>query len=145
MIALPLLRPLQLLRVFALARVLQRSATRSLIGRVSVYVAGSARMAVALDAVAVLDAEEDSAEANIRSIGDALWWACTTVTTVGYGDRYPVTTQGRVIAVALMLVGIAFVGAMTASIAAWLVEQVREQDRAMFTEDDASGARLRSE
>src|SRR4051794_12968935 len=71
LIALPMLRPLRLLRVFALARVLQRSTTRSLIGRVSVYVAGSALMAVALGAIGVLDAEEHAHGANITTFGDA--------------------------------------------------------------------------
>jgi voltage-gated potassium channel Kch len=66
-------------------------------------------------------------EANIGSFGDALWWASTTVTTVGYGDHYPVTTEGRFIAVALMVVGIAVVGAVTASVATWMVSQVRQE------------------
>ena len=57
------------------------------------------------------------------------------MTTVGYGDRYPVTTQGRFIAFALMLVGIALVGGVTASIAAWLVEQVEAQGRQKSSED----------
>lgn len=125
LIVLPMLRPLRLLRLLALARVLNRSATSSLIGRVSTYVAGVAILAVFLGAIAVLDAEQDSSEANIASFGDALWWASTTVTTVGYGDRFPVTAEGRFIAVALMIVGIAVVGAVTASIATWMVGQVR--------------------
>jgi voltage-gated potassium channel len=95
LIALPMLRPLRLLRLLALARILNRSASRSLVGRVSTYVGGAAMMAVALASIAVLDAEHGAKGANIASYGDALWWACTTVTTVGYGDRYPVTTQGR--------------------------------------------------
>jgi voltage-gated potassium channel len=45
----------------------------------------------------------------------------TTITTVGYGDRYPVTAAGRAVAVALMLTGIALLGVVTASLAAWLV------------------------
>ncbi|MGG5259684.1 potassium channel family protein [Phycicoccus avicenniae] len=125
LIVLPMLRPLRLLRLLAFARVLNRSAASSLIGRVSTYVAGVAILAVFLGAIAVLDAEQNAPTANITSFGDALWWASTTVTTVGYGDRYPVTTEGRFVAVALMIVGIAVVGAVTASIATWMVGQVQ--------------------
>lgn len=127
LIALPMLRPLRLLRLLAFLRILNRSATSSLVGRVSTYVIGAAIMAVGLGAIAVLDVEQDAPGANITTFGDALWWACATVTTVGYGDHYPVTTQGRFIAVGLMLVGIAMVGAVTASVAAWLVSQVEQQ------------------
>ncbi len=129
LIVLPMLRPLRLLRLLAFVRILNRSATSSLIGRVSTYVAGVAVVAVGLGAVAVLDAEQDADGANITTFGDALWWAMTTVATVGYGDRYPVTTQGRLVAAALMVVGIGVVGAVTASVAAWLVGQV-ESERA---------------
>ena len=121
LVVLPFLRPMRLLRLLAFARVLNRTAAGSLVGRVSTYVVGVAVISVGLGAVAVLDVEQDAKGANITSFGDALWWACTTVTTVGYGDRFPVTTQGRVIAVALMVIGIAMVGAVTASVAAWMV------------------------
>ncbi|MFL6024764.1 MAG: potassium channel family protein [Marmoricola sp.] len=124
LISVPLLRPLRLLRLLALARVANRSATRSLIGRVTTYVVGTAVAAVGLAAIAILDAEQDAPGSNIRSIGDAVWWAASTVTTVGYGDRYPVTTEGRFIAVGLMIVGVGTVGAVTAAVAAWLVKQV---------------------
>lgn len=127
LIALPLLRPLRLLRLLALARILNRSAANSLVGRVTTYVVGVAVVAVGLGAVAILDAEQAARHANIKTFGDALWWAATTVTTVGYGDRYPVTTQGRFIAVALMVVGIAMVGAVTAAVAAWMVSQVQRE------------------
>ena len=125
LIALPLLRPLRLLRILALARVLNRSAAGNLVGQVSAYVVGTALMAVGLGAIAVLDVEQDAPGANITSFGDAIWWSTTTTTTVGYGDFYPVTTEGRFIAVGLMVVGIAMVGAITASVAAWMVAQVR--------------------
>jgi len=124
LILLPMLRPLRLLRLLALARILNRSATSSLVGRVSTYVLGTAVMSAVLAAIVVLDVEQDAADANITTFGDALWWSATTVTTVGYGDRYPVTTEGRFVAVALMLVGIAAVGAVIASITAWVVAQV---------------------
>jgi voltage-gated potassium channel len=130
MIVLPMLRPLRLLRLLAFARVLNRSAAGSLVGKVSAYVAGTAVMALGLGALAVLDAEQDASGANITTFGDALWWSATTVTTVGYGDHFPVTTTGRFVAVALMLVGIACIGAITAGVAAWLVAQVEADARA---------------
>src|SRR5450759_4660981 len=72
--------------------------------------------------LAVLDAERGAKSATITTFGDALWWAMTTVTTVGYGDRYPITTQGRFIAGGLMLGGIALLGIVTASLASWLLD-----------------------
>lgn len=127
LIAAPMLRPLRLLRLLAFARILNRSAVGGLAGRVSVYVAGVAVMSIGLGALAILDAERDVANSNITTAGDALWWACTTVTTVGYGDHFPVTTTGRFIAVALMLVGIAVVSSLTAVIATWLIENVQTE------------------
>lgn len=135
LIALPMLRPLRLLRLLAFARVLNRSAAGSLVGRVSAYVAGTAIMALGLGALAVLDAEQHVPDANITTFGDALWWSATTVTTVGYGDHFPVTTTGRLVAVALMLVGIACIGAITAGVAAWLVAQVEAEARAEVVDD----------
>jgi voltage-gated potassium channel len=65
---------------------------------------------------------EHEGEGNIRDFGDGLWWALTTITTVGYGDKFPVTAEGRGIAVFLMLVGITLFGLVTANIAAFLVK-----------------------
>lgn len=133
LVTLPVLRPLRLLRLLALLRILDRSAAGSLAGRVLVYVSGAAVASVGLGALAALDAERDADGANITTFGDALWWAATTVTTVGYGDRFPVTTTGRCVAVVLMLVGIGLVGCVTASIATWLLDRVameRAEERA---------------
>lgn len=133
-IALPMLRPLRALRLLRLARlgsiagVLQQRGQRSLHARVGAYVAVSVVVALGLASVAMVDAERDAANANIKSLPDALWWAVTTVTTVGYGDRYPTTTTGRLIAVGLMVVGIALLGVVTATIAAWFVGRMHKPD-----------------
>jgi voltage-gated potassium channel len=131
LIALPMLRPLRLLRVLAFMRILNRTAVGSRAGRVNIYVGGTALMSIALGAVAVLDVEQDAPDANITTFGDALWWATTTVTTVGYGDRFPVTMTGRLVAVALMLVGIAVVGVVTGTVAAWLVKSIERTPSAV--------------
>jgi voltage-gated potassium channel len=127
LVVIPMLRPLRLLRLLALARILGRSATRNLVGHVTLYVAGTTIVSVILGALAVLDAERGADDANITSFGDAVWWASTTVTTVGYGDRFPVTGEGRVVAVALMLVGIALVGSVTAAVATWFIQLVEAE------------------
>jgi voltage-gated potassium channel len=123
---LPVLRPLRLLRLVALVRVLNRKATTSLHGRVAVYVASSAALIILVAALAELDAERGRRGANIGSFWDALWWSATTVTTVGYGDRFPVTRDGRLVAIGLMLAGIALIGVVTAAIASWLIARVRD-------------------
>ncbi len=124
-LALPMLRPLRLLRLVTVLSVVHRFAGATLRGRVLTYVLGSALILTYLGAIAVLDAEENVPGSNIRNIGDALWWAVVTITTVGYGDHYPITAIGRLVAVGLMIGGIAVLGVVTASVAAWLVEQVR--------------------
>jgi voltage-gated potassium channel len=127
MVVLPILRPLQLLRLFTLLKSLNRYAGSSLRGRVGLYVAASMALIVLMGSLAVLDAERGS-EGPIQSFADALWWALSTVATVGYGDVYPVTTEGRAVAVGLMLFGIGVLGAVTASFASWLIERVEDID-----------------
>jgi voltage-gated potassium channel len=63
-----------------------------------------------------------------------VWWTVTTISTVGYGDRYPVTTEGRVVAAALMVAGIALLGVVTASIASWFVENLRRMEEEVSDE-----------
>lgn len=126
-IALPMLRPLRLLRLVALLNVVNRGATSTLRGRVVAYVVGGAGLLSFVAALAVTDAERGHPGANIESFGDAWWWAITTMTTVGYGDRYPVTTQGRFVAVGLMIGGIALLGTVTATLASWLSDRVRSE------------------
>jgi voltage-gated potassium channel len=79
-------------------------------------------------AAMVLEFERGNPDANIDSYPDALWWAVTTITTVGYGDRFPMSPAGRGVAVVLMIAGIAMFGVITATIAAYFVEQKAEED-----------------
>ena len=107
-----------------LLMMINRRAQTKLRGRVAVYVVGGAALLAFCAALAVLDAERSNPNANIKSFGDASWWAMTTMTTVGYGDRYPVTGLGRLVAIGLMVGGIALLGTVTATLASWLVELV---------------------
>jgi voltage-gated potassium channel len=136
-LALPALRPLRLLRLFTLLRQMQHFAGHALRGRVVVYVLGSAVLLTFVGALAVLDAEQDVAGSNIRNFGDALWWSASTITTVGYGDHYPITLIGRLVAVALMIGGIAVLGVITAALASWLIEQVGARTAADTREIEA--------
>lgn len=72
-------------------------------------------------AVAILQLETSS-DANIKTPGDAFWWAFVTVTTVGYGDKYPVSTEGRLLACVLMSAGVGLFGTFTGFVASLLVE-----------------------
>jgi voltage-gated potassium channel len=70
---------------------------------------------------------ENSPECNIRTAEDALWWSYTTITTVGYGDRYPVTSEGRIIGVILMTVGVGIFGTYTAIISSWITGKSKDK------------------
>jgi voltage-gated potassium channel len=84
-------------------------------------------------AAMVLEFEGGNLDANIASYPDALWWAVTTISTVGYGDRFPMSSPGRAVAVVLMIAGIAMFGVITATSAAYFVEQQAGEDTAGWT------------
>ncbi|KAA0096150.1 two pore domain potassium channel family protein [Mycolicibacterium sp. P1-18] len=129
-VALPLLRPLRLLRLVILVGALQKAVGDAIRGRIVVYTVGGVALLIYVGSLAVLEQERDQPDALITSFGKALWWSITTVTTVGYGDLYPMTTTGRVVAVLLMLGGISLIGVVTASLASWIVQRVAEDDAA---------------
>jgi voltage-gated potassium channel len=127
-VVLPILRPLRLLRLITLLTLLQRAAGTRLRGQVAVYVIGSTTVLVGVASLAMLEAERSAPGAGITSYGQALWWAIVTITTVGYGDKIPVSDTGHFIAVALMIAGIALLGTVTAWLASWLVDRVADDN-----------------
>jgi voltage-gated potassium channel len=74
-----------------------------------------------VSSVLVLQFESKSPDANITSGGDALWYSLVTITTVGYGDRYPVTAAGRITAMFIMFMGVGIIGALASILASLLV------------------------
>lgn len=135
-VAAPFLRPLRVARLIRVVR------AGSAIGRVLAGVTAVAQrrglqmygaftiIVIAGSAMLVYGLERDVSESNITNGGDALWWATVTATTVGYGDHFPVTTEGRAVAVLLMLVGIGLLGVVTANVAAFFVEGDQADDMA---------------
>jgi voltage-gated potassium channel len=96
-----------------------------------------------LGAWLVLLFEESAKGSNIHTYPDALWWAIVTVTTVGYGDRYPVTEGGRCVAVVLMLVGIGLIGVLTATVASVFIKEHTDANKEEFKKGHADlGERL---
>lgn len=112
---------LQAARVFRLLRVLRvlmvARLARRLLSTEGVRDAGVLALVTVLGGGAAYAAVDKSPDGHALSAWDGVWWAVTTVTTVGYGDEYPSTTVGRVIAIVVMLVGIGFVAILTAAAA----------------------------
>lgn len=94
--------------------------------------------------VAVLQFE-DTPESNIKGAGDALWWAFVTITTVGYGDRYPVTTEGRLVGAMLMAAGVGLFGTFSGFVAAWFLAPRAKQQQGEIEHLAAEVAALRGD
>lgn len=122
----PVFRPLLLLSYLHRIPALRGRSGSAVRGRVVSYAALFAVLFVYSISLGVLAAERGAPGANIETFGDAVWWACVTIATVGYGDFYPVTALGRILAVMLMAGGIVIVGVATATIVSVLGERIRQ-------------------
>ena len=120
------LRALRLLRVLAVAGIAVESARDALQHRKFHYVVLVTTVVLSIGALAIYGAEHGR-NPNIHSIGDAFWWSIVTATTVGYGDISPSTTEGKLIAVVLMLVGIGFISIFTATVASFFLDVGKEE------------------
>lgn len=133
-VVVPMLRPLRMLTILASgARVVT---SRGLL-RAGQAIIASALLLIWVAGVAMYNVEADAPGAHITNFPDALWWALVTITTVGYGDLYPVTVEGRVVAGGLMVVGVAVLGVVTATVATWFLRVTSAQER-QDAEDDAA-------
>jgi voltage-gated potassium channel len=119
----------RLARIARISRVLRGLRATRLIGeavltkrRESTIAAAAllALMLIIFSSTAILHFEVHP-DSNIHTAEDAIWWSVATITTVGYGDRYPVTTEGRVIAALLMVAGVGLFGTFSAALAAWFL------------------------
>ena len=137
--AIAILRWGRLIRVIRIIRVLRAfRSTRAIVGhlfrdpaRGSVFTIALATFTlITFGSIGILNLESHHEAANIRTASDALWWSFVTVTTVGYGDHYPITTAGRLIAAVLMVTGVGLFGTLTAYLAnAWLARAaIRNRD-----------------
>ena len=129
-IVIPFLRPLRVLRAVRAAVFLARAidAVKDVLTRHKLHYALAVTTGVVIaSGLLVYSVEQDAAEGNIKSLPDGLWWAVTTVTTVGYGDRFPTTAAGRGVGVVLMIVGIALFGFLAGSLASFFVDQREEE------------------
>lgn len=144
----PAFRSLQAIRIYRfirLIRVLKKLntlTTGTSLNEKLLALPGVALVMVFFSTMLMVEVERSAPNASIRTGGDALWWALTTVTTVGYGDTYPVTTEGRIIAAVLMLIGIALFGSMSAIVTSKLIlpketrdhEELRKEIRELHAE-----------
>jgi len=121
MVLLPFFRSLRGLRAFLFAGRATLRNTQDFIKAVPYLLGFGALLMIMVMGAAVLEVERFAPGAKILSSGDALWWAFTTVTTIGYGDVYPVTTEGRLITAILIVFGVTMVSTLTATFAAWIL------------------------
>lgn len=133
-VVLPMLRPLRLLRAFTIVGIINRTIGAAFRGKVLIYVGGAALLLVYVGGLSMLEVER-AAGGNIDTLWAGIWWAFTSITTVNNAQYYPTTFEGQLLAVGVMIGGIALVGAVTATMASWILEKVslREAEEEQVT------------
>jgi voltage-gated potassium channel len=142
-VAVPAFRVLRVLRVLTAGQWLISRGSRLRFGRTATAVVFAVAFLTYLSSLAVLNAERGARGADIESFSDAVWWSLVTMATVGYGDYVPVTTNGRIVAVGLMVVGISLLGLVGASVASAVVTRIsgRAQEGQTEVKEDLEALR----
>ncbi len=132
----PVFRLVLLLQALTHVPGMRPSAGTRLRTQIMVYGAGAGVLLIYISSLAVLEVERGVPGGNIETFAEAVWWACVTITTTGYGDFYPVTTPGRLIGIGVMFSGVALAGIITAALASWILERAASRS----SNDDAEPA-----
>jgi voltage-gated potassium channel len=126
--AVRLIRMLRILRAFRSTKQIVYHIFKNRAKGVLTTVSIIAILLVIFSSIAILQVEK-APNSNIKTAEDALWWSYVTITTVGYGDKYPVTTEGRMIAVVLMTAGVGLFGTFTAYVSSWFIASKRQDKK----------------
>ena len=117
-----LIRLLRIIKAFGSIKLFLKHLGKNKIESTFSSVSAIAILITIFSAIAILQVEV-LPECNIKTAEDAIWWSYVSITTVGYGDKYPITTEGRIIAAFLMTAGVGLFGTFTAYIASWFVNE----------------------
>ena len=121
LVVVPFFRPLRALRALVFTTQAGIRSKKALIQSLPLVLTGAAVLMIIIMGAAVLDIERNAPGSNIHTPMDALWWGLVTITTIGYGDKFPVTTEGRLVAGILIIFGVAMISTLTATFAAWIL------------------------
>lgn len=147
----PQLKILRLFRLWRVIRLFIEFGARNLVREFITHRAENALLTVVFlvlcvlefGSVAVLMAEQSSPNANITSASDAIWWAYVTITTVGYGDQFPVTNAGRIVGLFVMTAGVGLFGTLSGFLANKLLTPPAAAEAKAETPGDANDPKAR--
>jgi voltage-gated potassium channel Kch len=147
----PQFKILRVFRLWRVIRLMRNFGLRNLVREFVADRAGNALLTVVFlvfcvlefGSLAVLSAERSSANANITNASDALWWAYVTITTVGYGDQFPVTSVGRLVGVLVMTAGVGLFGTLSGFLANTFLTPPKKREEPAAAPADAADPKAR--